>query len=618
MRWLALVLLIGCGSTPPRRTTLQPLGDAVTLTEVTQEGVRIPIAGDGVADVDINSRIEVHVDRARVAESFLREQTANGVEVARVKARLQELAALTRRQQQMLMQLVDLKDALTREGPTSIPSQPLQDAAQKFFIALKPLNAAIAQYAIGAGQQPAAYFAGSGPAAPFEALGEERRRVLAEAEVVAGGSGLRWRMQAVFANNKPIHLHNYDTYPDGPFAVVDKLEPQTTTKELSAQFEEAKQLTRDLKNLSGLKEVLVRSAVNALQDMLKSLQDAVHDDFAALKPLVKAIPDNALAIPEVIAVKAQVEGLISTLGDLQMACSSVLDAIKKGSLDQVNLNQGEVCIRAVTQHGQTLVTQTRSAGQAVDALKELVASNPAKLGASLQPITALLPSLKTVTQLREWGKDVETRWNDLKAFLDANAIAASATTWSDTQLTDHTLAEITDTAIDLRRTERKEDDLLYFRPSIVTKEGSATVVGSTHDLRVVRMGPYLDVSAGVGFVDAKDNAWGPFTAAPAIVAALHYRLRPDDRPSRLFNAIRPGLGMHFLYPDLGTREVNAMGVVTDEDPSFELGIGGTLTLFGDLLQVGVGYDLQVKTSYWYLGFGLNTLAKLGVRFSPGD
>jgi hypothetical protein len=86
----------------------------------------------------------------------------------------------------------------------------------------------------------------------------------------------------------------------------------------------------------------------------------------------------------------------------------------------------------------------------------------------------------------------------------------------------------------------------------------------------------------------------------------------------MFNAIRPGLGIHFLYPDLGTREVSAMGVVTGEDPSFELGVGGTMTLFGDLLQVGVGYDLQVKTSYWYLGFGLNTLAKLGVRFSPGD
>ena len=618
MRYVALVLLIGCGAAAPRRTTLQPLGEAVTLTEVTQEGVRIPISGDGVADVDINSRIEVHVDRARVEESFLREQTASGAEVVRVKAQLQELAELTRRQQQMLMQLVDLKDALTQEGPTSIPSQSLQDAVQRFYIALKPLNEAIAHYAVSAGQQPAAYFAGSGHEGTFEALGEERRRVLAEAEAIASGSGLRWRMQAVFANNKPIHLHNYDTYPDGPFAVVDKLEPQTTTKELSAQFEEAKQLTRDLKNLSGLKETLVRSAVNALQGMLKSLQDAVHDDFAALKPLVKAIPDNALAIPDVIAVKEQLAGLIATLGDLQTACSSVLDAIKKGSLDRVNLNQGEVCIRAVMQHGSTLVTQAKSAGQAVAALTELVRSNPGKLGALLQPITDLLPRLDTVKQLKQWGQDVERGWKDLEAFLGANAVAASATTWSDTQLTDHTLAEITDTAIDLRRTERKENDLLYFRPSIITKEGSATVLGATHDLRVVRMGPYLDVSAGVGFVDAKNDAWGPFTAAPAIVAALHYRLRPDDRPSRLFNAIRPGLGIHFLYPDLGTREVSAMGVVTGEDPSFELGVGGTMTLFGDLLQVGVGYDLQVKTSYWYLGFGLDTLAKLRVRFSPGS
>jgi hypothetical protein len=66
-------------------------------------------------------------------------------------------------------------------------------------------------------------------------------------------------------------------------------------------------------------------------------------------------------------------------------------------------------------------------------------------------------------------------------------------------LTDHALAEITDTTIDLRRTERKEGDLLYFRPSIVKEEGSATVLGATHDMRV-RMGTYIDVSAGGGVI----------------------------------------------------------------------------------------------------------------------
>jgi len=617
MRRLALVLLIGCGSTSPRSSTLQPLGETVTLTEVTQEGQRIAITGNGVADIDINSRIEVRVERARVEAIFLREQSPDATQVARVKARLQELAELTRKQQQVLTQLVDLKDAWAKEGRKSIPSQALQDSVQHFNAALVPLNEAIKRYALRAGQQPAAYFAGPGIEGVFEALRDERKKVLAEAEARANSSGLRWRMQAVFANNRPIHLDNYDTYPDGPFAVVDKLEPQTTAKELSAQFQEAKQLARDLKNLSGLRDALVHSALSAVQGFLTSLQAAVHDDFAALKPLVQAIPDNALALKEVVAVKTQLDRLISTLGDLKTACSSVLDAIKQGSLGEINPNQGEVCIRAVMQHGPELLTQTKSVGQAAVALTDLVKNNREKLGDLLQPITDLVPKLDTVMQLQSWGDTVADGWTKLKPFLDFNATAISATAWSDDQLTDHAFAEITDTTIDLRRTERKEGDLLYLRPSIIKKEGSAAVLGTTHDLRVVRMGPYIDVSAGVGFLDAKDGAWGPFTAAPGILAAVHYRCRPDDSYSRLFNAIRPGLGIHFLYPDIGSKEVSAMGSVTRDDPSFELGIGGTVTVFGDLLQVGVGYDLQVKTSYWYVGFGLDTLAKLGVRFPLG-
>src|SRR6185503_10679985 len=542
----------------------------------------------------------------------------DATQVARIKTRLQELAELTRKQQQVVMQLVDLKDAWTKEGRNSIPSQALQDSVQHFNAAVVPLYEAIRRYAVRAGQQPAAYFEGSGFQGVFEALSEERKKVLAEAEALSNSSGLRWRMQAVFANNKAIHLDNYDTYPDGSFAVVDKLEPQTTAKELSAQFQEAKQLTRDLKNLSGLRDSLIHSALSALQGFLKSLQDAVHHDFAALKPLVQAIPDNALAFKEVAAVKTQLDRLISTLGDLKTACSSVLDAIKKGSLGEINLNQGDVCVRAVMQHGPDLLTQAKAAGQATTALIDFVKNNRERLGELLQPITVLLPKLETVTRLQKWGETIADGWSTLKPFLDFNASATSATAWSDDQLTDHALAEITDTTIDLRRTDRKEGDLLYFRPSIVKKEGSAAVLGATHDMRVVRMGTYIDVSAGVGFLDAKDNAWGPFTAAPGIVAAVHYRWRPDSGFARFFNAVRPGLGIHFLYPDIGSKEVSATGMVTGDDPSFELGIGGTATVFGDLLQVGVGYDLQVKNSYWYLGFGLDTLAKLRVRFSPGS
>ncbi|MBC7978339.1 MAG: hypothetical protein H7138_25420 [Myxococcales bacterium] len=617
MKRLALIALAGCATTS-KPVVLQPLGDTVALTEVTSDGERIELGGGGVADVDLNSRIEVRVDRARVAEIVLGEQLPNGPEVERVKARLRDLTELTRKQQQALAMLVKNTDAWARDGGPRIPSESLQNANKRFEAALIPLNEAIGRYAVRAGQQRSAYFAGPGTQGVFDALRAEQTQVLSEAAALASSSGLRWRMQAVFANNKPIHLDNYDTYPDGPFAVVDKLQPQVTAKELSAQFEEAKQLARELKMIAGLKDALVHAALGALQGYLASLQEAVREDFAALEPVIRAIPAQALDIKEVAAVKTQLEALSATLREIKPACTPVLDAIKRKAPGDVSLDAAEACIRAVIQHGPALLAQARTTGAAAVALVDYVAKNRAKLGELLQPLTDLLPKLETVKRVQQWGDVVKDGWAQLKGFLDAGTAATAAATWSDDQQTDHVLAEITDTTIDLRRTERKEAALLHFRPSIINKDGSAAIVGATHDLRVVRMGAYIDVSAGVAFVDANDDESGPFSAAPGVVAALHYRARPSNGAARAFNALRPGIGLHFLYPDLGSKEVNDAGAVTGEDPSFELGVGGTLTLFGDLLQVGVGYDLQVQRSYWYLGFGLDTLAKLGVRFSPGS
>jgi hypothetical protein len=615
---LLLVCLAGCASAPARPPSLEPLGDTVALTEVTSSGDHVPLASDGVSEVDINSRIEVHVDRAKVQDLFERQQGGDATETQRVRAKLKQLDDLTRQQQQMVKQLVDLKGAWLAEGSTSVPTESLQRAVRQFNQALSPLNASIKRYAVAAGQSTDTYFAQPGFDGVYKALDDERQKVLAQAAALANSSGLRWRMQAELTQGKPIHLQNYDNYPDGTFTVVDKLAPQASLKEISAQLDEAKQLAKDVKDLSGLKDALVKSAVTALQGVLSSLQDTLHGDLATLEPVVKAIPDAALSIKEVAAVKKQLDDLVPTLQAIQTGCAPILDAIKKGSLAGVTVAQGEACLHAVQPHGSELLAQAKAAGLGALALIDLVKKDPSKFTGVLQPVQDLVPKLATVAALQPWADTIGKGWTELKSFLQLSSDAAAATQWTSDQQTDHLFAEITDTAIDLRRTDRKEGDFLYFRPSIVKQDGSAAVVGATSDMRVVRMGAYIDVSAGVGFVDRKDNHWGPFSAAPGVVAAVHYHSRPLTTAARLFNAVQPGLGVHFLYPDLGSKQVNAMGVATGDDPSFELGVGGTVTLFGDLIQVGAGYDLQVNASYWYIGFGLDTLAKLGVRFSPGS
>ncbi|HWU85725.1 MAG TPA: hypothetical protein VN253_00515 [Kofleriaceae bacterium] len=624
MRALILVALIGCGGAGPRPAPLEPLGGTVTLTEVTSDGERIAIESGGLGEVDINSRIEVHVDRERVKQVFEAQRRDDPEATARLRSQLRDLSQLTQRQKQAMDRLAALVGRLAKEGWPASPSKGLIDANMLFRSEQKHLNNAIASYATSVGQARAMYFGQDGQETgaletTWSALDRERRRVLAKAaEIAKQTAGLRWRMQAVFAQGKPIHLDNYDTYPDGAFGIVDKLVPQKTLNELAAQLDEAKQLAKDLKDLSSAKQIFVKAALDQIAKLLASLKEDLHGDLDAIAAIAKEIPETVLKLPEVVKVKAELAPLADAISKLRAPCAAVLEAVGSVALDSIQLDQVSQCMRAVLGEGPQVLEHAKLAGAAVQKLIDLVEQQPARLGALLAPLQALAPKLEVVKRAEAWATKVSAGWDQTKMWLELQSQVIDAPVWTTDQQTDHVLEEITDTAIDLRRTDRKEGDLFYFRPSIVKTDGTAAIFGATADFRVARMGTYIDVSAGVSFVDKKDHAWGPFTATPGIVAALHHRWRPNGTGARTLNALRPGIGIHFLYPDLGRKQVDAAGNEHGEDPSFELGVGGTVLLFGDLLQAGIGYDLQVGVSYWYLGFGLDTLAKLGVRFSPGS
>jgi hypothetical protein len=618
VRALALCLLLaGCGARASR-VPLGPLDETVALTEVTAEGERIPITGGGVADVDINSRIEVRVDRARVEEIFKRAGQLDQDAAAPIRAQLAELAGLTRKQKELLERFTQLVASFKAAGPVTVLPPALEAQVRQLSADRVAFGDEIARYARGAGQAPGDYYAG-GLAGVLTALDAERRRVLALADkLTEPARGLRWRMQAVFARGTPIHLDNYDTYPDGTFGLVDKLMPQTTPKELATQLDEAKQLAEDLKDLSSARQAALRATAAALQEQLGALLGALDGDADAVETAAAAIHDDALRLAEVRTVKAAVQAVGKSISRVRAACGPLIDAAQRGAIERVAAADPTSCARAMLVDGPRLIAEIGKAATALAALGRLLDRFPTKVGALLQPLRELVPRLKTIGQLKAWADRAEQGWKHLLGELELGSQIAAAPVWLADQQTDLPLEAITDTAIDLRRTARKEGDLLHFRPSLVKADGSAAILGTTSDFRVVRMGMYIDVSAGVAFVNKLDDAWGPFSTAPGVVAAVHYRWRPEDRAARFMNALRPGLGIHFFNPDLDTPKVDATGAVIEDDSAVEIGVGGSLLLFGDLLQVGAGYDLQADTSYWYVGFGLNTLANLGVRFSPGS
>jgi hypothetical protein len=177
-------------------------------------------------------------------------------------------------------------------------------------------------------------------------------------------------------------------------------------------------------------------------------------------------------------------------------------------------------------------------------------------------------------------------------------------------MTDRPLRNILNPSVNLVLTRREPGDLVYHRSAVVV-DGVEVAQWTSTPMRVVTSGWHVNVSGSVVFVQAFETEPGDssFPAAPAATAALHFhapRGSGENRSHAFWNFLDPGLGMHFAYLDLGPKDDE------DGDPGAEIGLGGTLQLFGDIVQGGVAYDLQVKRPYFFFGVGLQTLTELGL------
>lgn len=100
-----------------------------------------------------------------------------------------------------------------------------------------------------------------------------------------------------------------------------------------------------------------------------------------------------------------------------------------------------------------------------------------------------------------------------------------------------------------------------------------------------------------------------FEPAPSATWSVHYRKRQDtsdaDSWAEAWNFIDPGIGVH-------------VAALSFEESGSEVGVGVQASVFGNLLQIGYGYNLNVDRDhgYFFLGIGLvDALNLASVGFS---
>ena len=111
-------------------------------------------------------------------------------------------------------------------------------------------------------------------------------------------------------------------------------------------------------------------------------------------------------------------------------------------------------------------------------------------------------------------------------------------------------------------------------------------------LRMYRILLHLESAAAVIFATRPDIpgvGGGPFQVAPALSVLLQF----GDRSLPWFDSLlTPGIGL------------SAAALDFDRDGTPELGLGGVVTVFHDVIQIGGGYNVFKSEGYFFFGLGL--------------
>jgi len=166
------------------------------------------------------------------------------------------------------------------------------------------------------------------------------------------------------------------------------------------------------------------------------------------------------------------------------------------------------------------------------------------------------------------------------------------------------LEQVTDTSLELIRTDRRENDIIELSAKL-TSDGES--IDSQRFFKICKFGLHTKVSGNVIFVDRVSTPPGEkennFVAAPAVSYIYRYRSREQSRSGEIWNFFNPGLGLN-------------AAALNFQSGGVELGVGGVFTLFSDILQFGYGYNLQVDSDNEYIFIGLGITELLNAYQNP--
>ena len=412
-----------------------------------------------------------------------------------------------------------------------------------------------------------------------------------------------------------VKVPGYDTTAERSPTVIRKITTEMTPPERAAN-EYARNASAKVKNVGDLAAYAFSDYAELVADARSSARDLVEALAAAADSLrvssgrsmmLSVVPPDAqqaarLVEGDVRTTLSWLRALVDTSRALQVALNAALDARRDplAFLDAIaRAFSSATAARALLARGVPLADSLSAHLEAfalvTPSLDVLAAGAVAT--APLNRIVAAYERLQRVASgagmLLSFGKNLP----DLAAAFSDDEIRRL-------KLVPQPVATAPESDILLVQAggDRAEGDLLKLHADLIAPAG-ARLASYEWYFQIEKLGWSSRFAAGIGFAASTTAASDhPLRPIPVLGWVLRYRTRGESRAQQFFNFLDPSPGLHTV-------------TLSTDAQAIQLGVGASLNLLHDFLQVGVGRKLQPADRsdryYWYFGLGLFKLANLG-------
>jgi hypothetical protein len=331
----------------------------------------------------------------------------------------------------------------------------------------------------------------------------------------------------------------------------------------------------------------VRKAIDEIENVRGLIKDVQND----LKTL-RSTGETSSATPE--------DAILSVLSVPDNAMTTLTDRVGKLTTAAQTVLEGIRSAYKVLRSTLTVANLANEAQQLLQALGETTDD----------AFQGLIAEVKKYPEV--YARISEFFFSLLHAAQESRVAAASKDDKVDPRVIERMLNKIVDTEININNTPPDSGDTIHLQVELIGPTDDQTI-SHEQDFAVQRFGLYNKLDAHLIFVDGIDEpGTGPetnFEAAPSASWSLHYRMRERGNDAycwaECFNTVDLGIGFN-------------VAALQFENDGVEIGVGPHLTLFGDLLQFGFGWNLNVHDDreYMFVGIGLVealNIASLGIQ-----